>query len=141
MNVTLCLVFLGCCCLFEAKKKSERKAKNESGCRPTWLKRCGSTVSGRALVRPDSWKTHREMGKMSKSEKGTGGVGGGGRVGVVARYLGGSPVDPAFAIGVDVEQHQAFHQIREDQLKSDELRRSESHCFTAGGSACSSRSV
>lgn len=37
--------------------------------------------------------------------------------------LGGRPVDPAFAVGVDVEQHQTFHQIREDQLQSNELRR------------------
>lgn len=33
-------------------------------------------------------------------------------------YLGGGPVDPAFAVGVDVEQHQTFHQVREDQLES-----------------------
>lgn len=30
------------------------------------------------------------------------------------RYLGGSPVDPAFAIGVYVEQNQAFNQVGED---------------------------
>lgn len=29
-------------------------------CKLTWLKRCGSTVSGRALVRPDSWETDGE---------------------------------------------------------------------------------
>lgn len=39
---------------------------------------------------------------------------------VTHRYLGGSPVDPSFAIGVDVEQDQTLHQVREDQLREDE---------------------
>lgn len=33
------------------------------------------------------------------------------------RHLGGSPVNPSFAIGVDVEQNQTLHQVGEDQLK------------------------
>lgn len=49
---------------------------------------------------------------------------------VLVRYLGGGPVDPAFAVGVDVEQHQTFHQIGEDQLESNELRH-QSCSFTA----------
>lgn len=39
---------------------------------------------------------------------------------VTHRYLGGSPVDPSFAIGVDVEQDQTLHQVWEDQLREDE---------------------
>lgn len=49
----------------------------------------------------------------------------------VVRYLGGSPVDPAFAVGVDVKQHQTFHQIREDQLEPNGLRY-QSWSFAAG---------
>lgn len=33
-------------------------------------------------------------------------------------YLAGCPVDPAFAIGVDVEQNQPLDQVREDQLRA-----------------------
>lgn len=37
------------------------------------------------------------------------------------RYLCSSPVNPAFAIGIDVEQNQTFHQVREDQLKANKV--------------------
>lgn len=85
----------------------------------TWLKRCGSTVSGRALVRPESWRDRQgdyywaitecaylptSNSNSPRSET------------LIDKYLGGSPVNPAFAIGVDVEQNQTFHQVREDQL-------------------------
>lgn len=110
MHVSLCLT------------KKRKRHVNGGRCRLTWLKRCGSTVSGRALVRPDSCQTDREIVKTIKNRKRLWG-GRGHRFKVPVRYLGGSPVDPAFAVGVDVEQHQTFHQIREDQLKSNELRR------------------
>lgn len=45
--------------LFPLQRK--RKAVNEGHRRLTWLKRCGSTVSGRALVSPDSCETDREI--------------------------------------------------------------------------------
>lgn len=31
-------------------------------------------------------------------------------------HLGGRPVDPAFAIGVNIHQHQPLHQVGEDEL-------------------------
>lgn len=34
-------------------------------------------------------------------------------------HLAGCPVDPPFAIGVDVEQNQTLHQVREDQLNGE----------------------
>lgn len=37
-------------------------------------------------------------------------------------HLGGSPVDPAFAVGVDVHQHQSLHQVREDKLRREGRR-------------------
>lgn len=37
---------------------------------------------------------------------------------VIERYLGGSPVNPSFAIRVNVEQNQALHLVREDQLRA-----------------------
>lgn len=37
-------------------------------------------------------------------------------------YLAGGPVDPALPVGVDVEQHQALHQVREDQLRTEQSR-------------------
>ena len=38
---------------------------------------------------------------------------------VINWYLSGSPVDPAFTIGVDVEQDQTLHHVREDQLRAE----------------------
>lgn len=40
-------------------------------------------------------------------------------------YLCGSPVDPAFAIGINVEQNQTFHQVGEDQLKPKKKKKAE----------------
>lgn len=37
---------------------------------------------------------------------------------MINKYLGGSPVNPAFAVGVDVEQNQTLHHVREDQLRA-----------------------
>lgn len=39
---------------------------------------------------------------------------------VINWYLSGSPVDPAFTIGVDVEQNQTLHHVREDQLRAED---------------------
>lgn len=94
----------------------------------TWLKRCDRTVSGSVLVRPEScggntgiycptkagscpgpagW--HR-MGTPSPREPpGLGGVWG-------RAHLGSCPVNPAFAVGVDVHEDQPFNQVREDEL-------------------------
>lgn len=36
------------------------------------------------------------------------------------RYLGCSPINPAFAIGVNIEQNQTLHQVREDQLRAED---------------------
>lgn len=58
MHVSLCLT-----------KKRKRPDVNGGRCRLTWLKRCGSTVSGRALVRPDSCQTDREIVKTMKNQK------------------------------------------------------------------------
>lgn len=90
--------FISCYCYFEL----------------TWLKRCDSTVSGRALVRPDNWYTgdincyqrKRKADLVVFCKQ------------LLDRYLCSSPVNPAFAIGIDVEQNQTFHQVREDQLKA-----------------------
>lgn len=71
-------------------------------------------------MRPDSWETDRGIVRQQTAgldleepiQNTT----------VLDRYLGGSPVNPAFAIGVDVEQNQTLHQIREDQLKPEDIR-------------------
>lgn len=34
-------------------------------------------------------------------------------------HLGGRPVDPAFAVGVNVHQHQPLHQVGEDELRGE----------------------
>ena len=38
---------------------------------------------------------------------------------VNVQHLGGRPVDPSFAVGVDVEQNQTLHQVGEDQLRAE----------------------
>lgn len=94
----------------------------------TWLKRCDRTVSGSVLVRPEScgentssycptvagscpgtagW--HRMVTPSPREPPGLGGVWG-------HAHLGSCPVNPAFAVGVDVHEDQPFNQVREDEL-------------------------
>lgn len=72
-------------------------------------------------MRPDSCRADRQIGRLLDKKKMT--WFGKHPSKVIDRYLGGGPVNPAFTIGVDVEQDQTFHQVGEDQLKSDDLRR------------------
>lgn len=72
-------------------------------------------------MRPDSWWTDRQIGRLLDKKKMT--WFGKHPVKVIDRYLGGSPVNPAFTIGVDVEQNQTLHQVGEDQLESDDIGR------------------
>lgn len=94
----------------------------------TWLKRCERTVSGSVLVSPESCGgntgsccptvagscpgpagRHRMGTPSPKEPPGLGGVRG-------RAHLGSCPVNPAFAVGVDVHEDQPFNQVREDEL-------------------------
>lgn len=82
----------------------------------TWLKRWESTVSGKVLVKPESCRRGRgeaESDLPQLTAMGPGHVG-------LGAHLGGGPVNPAFAVGVNIHQHQPFHQVREDELRGKE---------------------
>lgn len=82
----------------------------------TWLKRWESTVSGKVLVKPDSC---RRGGGESQSEACLGSLLSTARPRGLKAHLGGGPVDPAFAVGVNVHQHQPLHQVRENELRGE----------------------
>lgn len=84
----------------------------------TWLNRWDRTVSGSVLVRPESCggstgSYGTTMAGSCPREPPAPGVGQG------PAHLGSCPVNPAFAIGVDVHEDQSFNQVREDELQQE----------------------